>query len=374
LNIIIINSDSDTRKALRDILAPFADLVKLVADVATVSEGTRAIQQAHPTVLILGVKEIDEGVADVQHILTMFPRLSIYVTAMEKSSDWILKLMRAGATEYFLEPVAAEELKAALQKLGRLWLTHAPPPASVGKIISAYNPIGGMGTTTVAVNLAACLASESDKVALVDLNLFSGDVASFLDLNPTYTLSSVTSNINRLDASFLKTVLTRHSSGMYVLTEPSEVDDCVVITPEQVHRILEFFRGIFDYVVVDTGGYLAGTNLTCMELSDRLLFVTVLNLPSLRNAKRYLTALARLGFNKSKVKLVVNRYTHSADINIKDAEQVLDYSVFHSIPNEYHDVVASINKGEPVVKMLPRSAVCKSMTRLADLVKESIQK
>ena len=240
-----------------------------------------------------------------------------------------------------------------------------------GKIISVYYPTGGMGTTTVAVNLAASLALEGTKVALVDLNLFSGDISTFLDVNPTYTLSSVTSNIDRLDANFLMSVMTRHSSGPFVLTEPVEVDDAISITPEQVQRILKFLKGVFNYVVVDCGGQLAGCNMAVFESSDLILFTTALSLPALKNTKRYLTALERKGFHRDRVKLVVNRFLQKADIQIKDAEKVLGVTVFQIIPNDYMEVVTSINKGIPVVTMSPRSAVSKAIMNLAELVKQS---
>ena len=281
-----------------------------------------------------------------------------------------LATMRAGAVEYLLEPVEASDLAEGLQKVGRLWLTKPAETAQSGKIISVYNPIGGMGTTTVAVNLAATIAANGGKVALVDLNLYSGDVSSFLDVNPAYTLSSVTSNVARLDASFLMSVMTKHASGVYVLTEPLEVDEALDITPEQIVRVLALLKGVFTHVVIDTGGSIAGCNQTVFESSDYILFNTVLSLPSLKNAKRYLNALERKGLRKEKVKLIVNRYLSRADIQIADAEKVLDHKVFLTIPNEYKDVIASINKGTPIVGMAPRSPVSKAIVRLYELLNQ----
>jgi pilus assembly protein CpaE len=165
--------------------------------------------------------------------------------------------------------------------------------------------------------------------------------------------------------------MTRHSSGPFVLTEPVEVDDAISITPEQVQRILKFLRGVFSYVVVDCGGQLAGCNMAVFESSDLILFTTALSLPALKNTKRYLTALERKGFRRDRVKLVVNRFLQKADIQIKDAEKVLGVTVFQIIPNDYLEVVTSINKGTPVVTMSPRSPVSKAIMNLAELVKQS---
>ena len=279
ISLVIIDSDSASRASMEEMLKPFGETVRLIASTGDLAEGIKAIQATNPMVVIIEVKDIDQGVRDVKAILSRFPRISVFVTSVEQSTDWILRSMRAGAIEYLLKPVESSELGEAMQKVGRLWVPKPAELEKLGKIICVYNPIGGMGTTTIAVNLAASLSEGNDKVALVDLNLFSGDVASFLDFNPKYTLSSVTTNIARLDANFLMSVMTRHSSGIYVLTEPQEVDEASEITPEQIRRVLAFLKEVFAYVIIDTGGQLAGCNMTVFENSDHVLFNTVLSLP-----------------------------------------------------------------------------------------------
>jgi pilus assembly protein CpaE len=164
-------------------------------------------------------------------------------------------------------------------------------------------------------------------------------------------------------------VMTRHSSGIYVLTEPHEVDEVSDITPEQIRRVLAFLKEVFAYVIIDTGGQLAGCNMTVFENSDRVLFNTVLSLPALKNTKRYLAAMERKGLRQGRVQLIVNRYLPKDDIRVSDAEKVLGWKVLLTLPNEYADVIASINKGIPLVELKPRSPVSKSFTRLAELVK-----
>jgi pilus assembly protein CpaE len=370
ISLVIIDSDNTAREAIEATLKPFSETIAITGSVDKFSDGARIIEKNSPNVVILEVNDIQRGIQEVQFITSKFPRTSVIVSSAEKSSDWILSLMRAGAVEYMLRPITQEELKQALQKVGRFFFAKPAQETPIGKIISVYYPTGGMGTTTVAVNLAACLASEGTKVALVDLNLNSGDISTFLDVNPTYTLSSVTNNIDRLDANFLMSVMTRHPSGPFVLTEPVEVDEAISITPEQVQRILDFLRGVFTYVVVDCGGQLAGCNMAIFESSDLILFTTALSLPALKNSKRYLSAMERKGFHRDRVKMVVNRYLQKADIQIKDAEKVLGITVFQIIPNDYLEVVTSINKGTPVVKMSPRSPVSKAIMNLAELVRK----
>jgi pilus assembly protein CpaE len=369
-SVVIIDQDQESRDSILATLKPYADSVTLAGATDNFTDGATLLQKASPNVVFLGVENVEQGIKDVQYITLRYPRVSVIACSSEKSSEWILALMRAGAVEYLLRPIAQEELKQSLQKVGRFLLPTAKEDAPSGSIIAVYNPIGGMGTTTVAVNLAAALSEEGAKVALVDLNLEAGDVNTFLNVNPTYTLSSVTSNIERLDANFLMSVMTRHPSGPFVLTEPLEVDEAVSITPDQVHRILQFLRRTFTYVVVDCVGQLAGCNMAIFSSSDLILFTTTLSLPALKNTKRYLSAMERKGFGRNRVKLVINRYLPKSDIQIRDAEKVLAMPVYQAIPNEYSDVVASINKGMPVVKLLPRSPISKAILALAERLKQ----
>jgi pilus assembly protein CpaE len=370
--MVIIDSDKASRDAIASIVRPFADTIRIEGSVDDFGEGLKVIHRIAANIVILEVTELNRGIEEIQYLLTNHPQLSVIVSSFEKNPEWILKLMRAGAVEYLLRPINQDELIQALTKVGRFWFSKPPAENKQGKIIAVYYPTGGVGVTTVAVNLAAGLATDTDKVALVDLNLLTGDISTFLDVNPSYTLSSVTNNIARLDANFLMGVMTRHSSGPYVLTEPTEVDEAISITPDQVSRLLHFLKGIFEYVVVDCGGQLAGCTMSILENANMILFTSVLSLPAIKTSKRYLAAMERKGLRKDRLKLIVNRFLPKADIQIKDAERVLGYSVFTALPNDYENVIASINKGVPLIKLLPRAPATKAFSSLVELTKKEL--
>jgi pilus assembly protein CpaE len=369
MTILVIDNNPDSISTVEALQKQSGETVKIVSVVASFAEGLNVIQKANPMVVILHVDNLERGVMEIGYILSVFNRISIIVTAANETSEWVLGLMRAGAIEYLFHPLQLDALRDAIQKVGRIWHPVSESVKPQGRVISVYNPLGGMGTTTIAVNLAVCLAGNGSKVALIDLNLFSGDVATFLNINPTYTLSSVTSNISRVDSNFIMSVMTPYSSGMYVLTEPLEVDESSEITAEQLGHIISVLGEMFSHVVIDTGGYAAGCNTAVFEASDFILYNTVMNLPGLKNTKRYITSFEKKGLLKGRVKLLVNRYTPRADIKVEDAEKVLDWKVFHTIPNEYKDVVESINKGVPLVTLFPRSAVSKAIVCLSELLK-----
>jgi len=372
LSIVIIDPDREAREVIENLVQPYGDRVKILGSSADFNEGYRLIEATNPSIVILGITQLAVGVEQIQNINAHFAYISVFAYTTEKDSDWILRLMHAGAVEYLLKPLDKTDLFEAIQKIGKLWMANnrEAVPEKEGKIISVYNPIGGMGTTTIAVNLAVALAEDNNKVALVDLNLFSGDVDTFLDITPRYTLSSVTSNLSRLDASFLMSVMPHHSSGIYLLSEPLEVEETFAITPEQIKQLLTFLKQVFSYVIVDTGGHLYGTNETIFQKSDLILYNTVLSLTSLKNAKRYLSAMDKLGLARDRGRIVANRYLSKSDIRVKDAEKVLDRSVFITIPNEYAEVNNSINKGMPLVSLYPRSNMTKAVFKLAEMIRK----
>lgn len=368
-SIVIIDNDKSSQDAMVATLGPYSNSIMLAGSVEHFTGTASALQKQGPNVVFLGVDDLQKGIRDIQAITAKCPRTSIIACSSEKNVEGFLALMRAGAVEYLLRPVAKEELKQSLQKATRFMNAAPTEESPAGEVFTVYNPIAGMGTTTVAVNLAAALAEGGTKVALVDLNLEGGDINTFLNVNPTYTLSSVTTNVDRLDSNFLMSVMTRHASGPYVLTEPVDVDEACSITPEQVQRVVDVLRRTFRYVVIDCVGQLAGCNISIFRGSSVILFTTTLSLPTLKNTKRYLTAMQGKGFGSDRVKLIVNRYFPKSDIQLKDAEKVLSVPVYQVIPNDYAEVIGSINKGMPLVKLQPRSGVSKAIQGLVDRLK-----
>jgi pilus assembly protein CpaE len=366
--VIIIDSDPDSSNKMSKYIENLGDHAEVAGVAISFEEGFKLIHKTRPSVVIMEVcEDVELSLERMKTILNRFPQVSIFATCADKSADTILKIMKAGADEYLLRPVSEADLDSALQKHGRLWLTKPVPEEEVGSVFSVFSPKGGVGTTTIAINLATNVYESTKKpTIIVDLDLNAGDATTFLNLSPSYTISDVTLNMSRLDKSFLKGVLTRHRSGIYILAEPQKVREGVSITGGDVKKVLNLLKTMFNYIVIDTETAMDERTMAAIEMSDLIMLVFVMSLPGIKNMQRYLSYFEEMGFGREKVKLMVNRYLKKGDIRLEDAEKALSYPIFWSIPNDYDASMGCLNKGLPLSMCVPRSHVNVSIKDLTN--------
>jgi pilus assembly protein CpaE len=289
----------------------------------------------------------------------------VFLTSGNSDPAVLVQSIRAGAKEFFVQPIDAEEVKQALLRLKER--RRRPSGQQVvrrGKIVDVVGAKGGVGTTTIAVNLAASLTriEDSPSVALVDMNLLFGEVPLFLDIESTYHWGEISRNIDRLDATFLMSILSSHSSGVYVLPSPAQLNGSdAVATPETAQRLLGLMRSMFDFIVIDGGQHLNDACLRIFELSDTVLFLSVLSLPCLANLNRLLKSFYGLGHSPEKAVVVVNRYLKNPDVPLED----INKKIRRTIPNDYRTTMSAINQGKTLWEVAPRTPITRSIQELA---------
>ncbi|MGD8801342.1 MAG: AAA family ATPase [Desulfobacterales bacterium] len=294
---------------------------------------------------------------------------AVFLTAEHAEPTVLMRAIRLGAREFFPQPIKVDEVKQALQTF------KEQPKESTskaedksGKIISVLGSKGGVGTTTVAVNLAMSLLQpkKGKSVVLVDMNTLFGEVPLFLEMSPKFHWGEITKNIDRLDNTFLANVLTQHQSGIHVLPSPAYLNGHVRPTPEIMSRLLGLMKRMFDYVLIDTGQSTNDTSLRVVELSDTLMLVTIQSLPCLANTNRLIKSFLDLGYAEDdRIKIILNRYTKNSDLSMKDAEAGIKRELFWVIPNDYSTTMSAINKGKPLAQIASRAAITKSFEELA---------
>ncbi len=302
----------------------------------------------------------------IAQLLRLIPGISVMASGPDGSADLVIRAIRAGAVEFLRRPISHDDLAAAIEKVRRLREGSSAPEGKMGKVISVYATKGGLGVTTLATNLAVCLAQKApDAVLAVDLDLRQGGVSTFLNLQPSYSVLDAFGQTDRLDEAFLRGLLTRHACGLNVLAAPLEIARSR-FTPEQVREGLDVIRSHFTYAVLDLPHDLDPGTIAALEESDDILYLLGLNVPAVRASSAGLLALRHLGIDHRKVKLIVSRADAQEEVSLKQAREVLRMPIFWRIPNDYPTVLSSINEGKPFVLSSPRTEVTRSLRQLGD--------
>jgi pilus assembly protein CpaE len=274
----------------------------------------------------------------------------------------ILRALHGGADHFIDEAELEPQLESVL---GRLQHKDEQPKAPAGKLVSLLGASGGSGTSTLAVNLAAVLAGDHQRCALVDLKPAVGDLAALLDLKPTHTLADLCLNAGRMDRSMFETALTPHPSGIHLLAPPQMYDDIRLITTQGVKKSLALARESFPWTVADLEDCFHEEQVVALRGADAILLVFRLDFTSLRNTRRVLDYLNQLDVPADRVRLVTNRYGQAKELPAEEAEQALGLKIAYFIPDDPKTVNGANNTGVPAVLKAPATKVAQSIVQLA---------
>jgi pilus assembly protein CpaE len=366
VTVVVIDADDASRGITKSLLTDIS-WVSIAGEGNDPSQALDLVRQIRPEVVVLNLSApVDKLLRLSEKILQNLPNTTLFVTSSDKNPETIIRAMRSGAREFLPQPLDSEELKAAFRKL-RLSRQRAVEGISHGKVISVFGMKGGVGATTIAINLAVNMAQRTErKVILVDLNLQLGNAALFLNIKPKYSIVDIAGSIEEIDPMSLKGVLARHSSGMYLLAGPSRPEQSEVVRESNLDRILTLLRSMFDVIVIDTTHVLGELTVRAMDESDVVLAVFTDDLPAIYNARQCLDIFERMGSGQEKIRLVMNRGFSNRGISPNDVEKTINYPVFWRIPNErYPTVLSSLNQGIPISIFKPRSKLSASFRDLA---------
>lgn len=288
--------------------------------------------------------------------------------------DLIIRIMRAGAKEFVPIPILKNEFFDSLNKI--ISQFEEPKKNNKCKIISVFSNKGGIGKTSLATNLALELSKiTKESVALIDMNFQMGDITTFLDLKPSFNISYMLENIDKINETFLLSTLEKYkNSSLYILADPPYFKQADNIQPKQITKLFNTLKETFSYIIVDAEASFDGKNIAALDNSDLILLVTVANIPALRNTQRCLELFEKLGYDKNKTQIVVNRYMENDEIKEDDVEKVLSKSVYWKIPNNYFALMTAINKGVPVSSINANTNIAQSYRDLAQHISDNLYK
>ncbi|MCX7187343.1 MAG: AAA family ATPase [Methylophilales bacterium] len=320
-------------------------------------------------VIIDRVYQGSKGLEELAPYNVKYPDMRIIIISENTLSDFLVAAIRSGVEDVVTLPLDHGELETAIKRVESKAVITIEPKKN-GKVLTFIAGKGGGGATFLTCNLAYIISELYEfNVAILDLKLQFGDASLFMtDQSPSSTLSDIAKNITRLDASFLASSMMKITPKLSLLAAPENEENLTDIKSECIESLIKIARSQYDYVLLDIGKSLNTINLKALDFSDQIFVVAQQTIPFIRATKHLIHTLESLGYDQSKVKLVINRFNANSDIQLNDIEATLGMEAFATIPNNYHSVCASINQGVPIIKLDPNDSVSKYLKKMAQKI------
>lgn len=287
------------------------------------------------------------GLGLLRDLAERLPHAAIFVASADTNVATMRTALEAGASDYLTLPLNPIDLSRVLIRTSQDSTAKAATRATSGEVITIYGCRGGLGCTTLAVNLAVHMRNHvQGEVALLDLDLQRGDVAAFLNINPSQSIAAL-SDAREIDEIFLHTAMTRHATGLFVLAAPDKVEEAESVGHAEGTAALRLLRSQYRYTVVDTPRTVTPAVVAAFEQSDHLLLVTDLTVPGVRAARRTMDLLQKLDIPMHTVQLVVTQATPGA-IEIADASRTIGKDPYLVVPNDQATANQAMNTGAPL--------------------------
>jgi pilus assembly protein CpaE len=281
---------------------------------------------------------------------SFYHKIAILALSSTTDPDLLLRAMRAGYSEFLLKPFDADDFTEALTRLDHRWSASIARPHNSGKILSFFGAKGGVGTTTLAVHLAMFLVRGlGQKVLLIDNHAQLGHVVLYLGMDGSnHHFYDLVQNVSRLDQELLRGFIATHASGLDVLSSPDVYGNAWKTDADSVERTLEFLSTQYDFVLLDCAASFEDINLAVIAFSNWIYLVATPEIGAIRDLSRYVDGLIQNEQATRKLQVIINRYSSHEAVTIEQIERAVHLPIAFKIPNNYSELVRSINIGEPL--------------------------
>ncbi len=395
IRILIVDDIPETRENLRKLLF-FESDIDVVGAAVNGEEGIQIALELQPDIVLMDINMPGiDGITASERITQQVPFCQVIMMSVQGESDYLRRSMLAGAREFLIKPFSSDELVSSIRRVYQLGATRrqampVPTPAqssattaesmtrTAGKIISVFSAKGGVGCSTIAVNLAIALQQTAAiKVAIVDASLQFGDVGVLLNLYASRTIADLASLVDELDNELINDIFIPHSSGVKALLAPPRPEVADTVTPGLMTSVLERLTSMFDIVLVDTGSVLDDIVLNVLDISDKIIVVTTPEIPAIKNAKQFFEVTEALEYDRSRIMFVLNKMDKRINIRAEDIEANIRYKIEGQLPIDDRTVTTSVNQGIPYIlgnknSMLSQATVALSKHLLKSLEDEDI--
>lgn len=371
--ILIIDNE---KSSLKGILETDANIA-VVGVTANIDVAFTMAERQEPALILLNIDLIEEEpFSTAEAFAAEFPSSSLVLMTGTEGKEIFQNAMRIGAKDVINLPVENKDLLKTVNQVlkndyrRRQLFSMEKKVTPEFKIISVFNTKGGVGKTTVALNLALALRQKTrGRVVLVDLDLYSGNVALMAGIDSRITIKDMIDEINILDKESINDYCVSHKSGLQIIPAPLDPAMAGFVKTEHVEKILRLLSEVFNYVVVDAPTFFSDTLIPALEMSEDILVVSTVDLASGQNLKQCLDLLSRLSM-LNKVRLVINRVGYTGPLKIKDLEEQLGLQAQVVIPEVEKAAIDAVNMGEPLLLSAPGSPASNKIKAFAEQLTE----
>ena len=387
IRVLIVDDIPETRDHLTKLLG-FESDIDVVGSAASGAEAISLATSLTPDVVLMDINMPDmDGITATEALGRAVPTASVVMMSVQGEADYLRRSMLAGAREFLVKPFSSDELTASIrqvhsrerEKASRMAIA-APaqgsgppvgtnPSGEPGQVVAVFSPKGGVGRTTVAVNMSVAAATElGKKVVLVDGSFQFGDVGVLLNLNPkNKSIADLVPELEQAgnEVESIDTFVINHSAGIRVLLAPPSPEMAELITPSGIKRVIEALRLTHDLVVVDCTAFFNDTTLAILDSADIILTMLSLEITSIKNMRLFLEVADQLGYEAGKVRLILNRADSALGIRVADVEHSIGRKVDETIVSDGRSVVYALNRGVPFFLSNREAQVSQDILRLA---------
>ncbi|MFB0533958.1 MAG: response regulator [Anaerolineae bacterium] len=383
IRVLIVDDIPETRENLRKLLY-FESDIEVVGAAISGEEGIQMAKELEPDIVLMDINMPGMDGITASEAICQEATSQVIMMSVQGDADYLRRSMLAGAREFLIKPFSSDELVSRIRRVYELGATQraryqapAPPvsataqrqplgPDELGKVICVFSPKGGTGCSTIAINLAIALQTETEgRVVLVDSSLQFGDVAVLLNLKPVRTIVDLVPHMDELDGELLNSVMVPHPSGIKALLAPPRPEMADLVVPDLMKKLLEELRKNFDCIVVDTWTSLHDLVLTIMDVSDRIVLITTPDIPSVKNTKLFFEVTEALGYPTDKVFLTVNKVDRRGSIRAESIEAGIKHPVAASVVLDERVATLAANQGAPFVLSATNSPLTQDVVKLA---------
>ncbi|MGH2463010.1 MAG: AAA family ATPase [Candidatus Limnocylindria bacterium] len=380
IKVLIVDDIAETRDHLTKLLA-MEQTVEVAGNAASGEEAIQMAMDLRPDVVVMDINMPGmDGIAAAELISQRLPTVAIIMMSVHGEAEQMRRSLQAGAREFLVKPFSSDEFSETIKRVHdreearrhqiQAAMPGAPVPAEPDsdvdhQVIAVFSPKGGSGRTTIATNLAIALRQQTGaRVALLDANLQFGDVGVLLNLNPK-TRSIVDAADGDMDGDLVESVLIDHSTGIRALLAPPSPEGADLITPAALLKVVGHLRTMHAYTVVDLPAGLNDFSLAIMEIADQIVIMAALEITAIKNLRLFLEVADQLGYERSKLRIVMNRSDTTQGIRLGDVEGSIRRSIDATIVSDGRLAVLAVNRGVPFIVSNPESPLSRDVTRLA---------